>query len=198
MKLFKIVSAVLIWTLASIPASWGECPFFENASAAALISYLQLHPSTEQDPCIDQAFKSLNSMLPTSNLTDDQIRVLIRFLDHRRLPTAEEEKGFLVHFSPPADHYPAVGSLSKIGLRASDLLLSALSGSSTSPFRENAALAWSLIHRDDPRGGVRALANAASSQSDPGRAKNLKDAAVVVARNCPANMREGCNSELLR
>lgn len=196
MKLPNIMLSSLLGIGSCISACWGQCPYPDDANSAALIAYIQKHQAIEQDPCIDKSFKKLNKVLPTSDLTDEQILVLIRFLDHRRLPSAAEQQGFQVHFSPPADQYPAIGSIFLIGSRAGSLLLSALSGSGTPRFRENAALAWSLIHRDDPSDGVRALVQAASAQSDPEQANNLRDAAISVAHNCPASAKEKCDSEL--
>lgn len=196
MRFSRIAFCILLGASASTPICWGQCPFPKDVEAAVLISYLQEQRPTNQDPCIDDAFRRLNGMLPKPSLTDEQVRVLIRFLDYRRLPSASEQRGFQIHFSPTADQYPAVGSLFLIGSRANNLLVSALRNPGSKRFRENASLAWSLIHREDPSGGVRALVHAASSEGDPEAANNLLGAAIMAAKNCPADVKEKCNSEL--
>jgi hypothetical protein len=195
MKVSKVVLGILLGLAACMPACSGQCPFPENADAATLISYLDERQSREQNACIDKSFEKLNGRLPNSDLTDEQVKVLIRFLDHQRLPTASEREGFVTHLSP---EYPATTSLMLIGRRASNLLLSAMSSPNTPRFRKSAAFAWSLIHRDDPSSGVQALVQAASAQNNSEQANNLRDAAVSVAQNCPANVRQKCDSELPR
>jgi hypothetical protein len=195
MKVSKVVLDILLGLGTGMPVCSGRCPFPENADAATLISYLDEHQSRERNACIDKSFEKLNSLLPNTDLTDEQVQVLIRFLDHQRLPTASEREGFVIHLSP---EYPATTSLLLIGRRASNLLLSAMSTPNTPRFRKSAALAWSLIHRDDPSSGVQALVQAASAQNDSEQANNLRDAAVSVAHNCPASVRQKCDSELTR
>jgi len=199
MKSPKIVLSVLIAMGGCIPVYSSECPFPEDAGASVLIDYLKDHRPEEENACIDRSFEKLKSQLTKSKLSDEQVGVLIRFLDHKRLPSAAEQQGFAIHFSPTAEQYPAVGSIFLLGGRAINPLLSALRTPEVTPrFQENAALAWSLIYRDDPSAGVRALVQAATSQSDPARASNLRKAAISVDHNCPESVRRECDSELSR
>ena len=198
MTVSKVAFGLFAWLAICVPTYSEECPFPKDADATTLISYLQVHQSTESNSCIDESFAELNRLLSHSDLTYEQVLVLIRFLDHRRLPSASEQKGFETHFPTPAEQYPAITSIFLIGPRAIKPLLSALGMSQTVRFRECATLAWSLIYRDDPVGGVRALLQAASLQNDRERVNNLRIAAVSAAHNCPEDVRERCASELTR
>jgi len=149
----------------------------------------------ESDPCIDEAFEALNKLLPTAVLSDNQVTVLIRFLSHRRQPSPAEQKSFLIHQSQP---YPAVTSLFLLGTKAARPLIAVLAEPERPQFRENAVQAWTLIYRDHPKEGVRALAQAAASESDTQKANNLRDAAALVAHKCPIDMQQECETELSR
>jgi hypothetical protein len=194
----RLLASVVIFMGAALPVYSDECTYPKGEDVSALISFLGGHTSMKADSCVDQAFEKLNRDLRGTELSDAQISILIRLLDHRRLPTEAEQKGFDIHFSPRAEQYPAITSLFIVGPCAASLLLQALGSAETPLLRENAVFTWSLIYRDDPAKGVRALSQAASSQKDMEQMKNLKSAAIAAARSCPGSFKSKCDSELPR
>jgi len=176
MRAIRITIVSCIVSLMSIcsAAIAQDCTALEKIDLDKLTSYLgDTLPNDANAECITFAIKTIGR-----SRYEPAVKVLAKFLNFRRPPSALEKHYVLEHPPSVADMYPAAAALEEIGgvsPNAAAAVLEVIESSMSSvTARENAVCVWMELHKYKPSKGIRLLRQAALGASDPTVKENLQ------------------------
>ena len=118
--------------------------------------------------------------------------VLAQHLDYAD-PVSAARRGFL------PEVYPALDAFASLREPACPPLVGAIASAETSNLaRQNATIAFSVIHAGNPPHGIAVLVRAAHEEQDPVASNRLMDAARWSAHRCPESVRNDCEVATLK
>jgi hypothetical protein len=165
----------------------------QSSSPEDLTSFLRASidapPEKRDAACIEFALRNLEY-----RSSEENARLLVRYLDFERRLSEGEREGFLIHGpSTEAHMHPAIGTLSTFGRTALPPLLSVIADPPSELVARNAIHALMSVFRDKPSEGIELLKSQVSI-SPPATAANFKAATRTALEWCSKRYRQQCES----
>ena len=161
-----------------------SCGALINRDSNFVVSFLEEQSATRRSPCIASVISRLRGVHDTR-----AVHLLVGYLDYMDPATAPQSGGG----ADVRPDYPAVTALFQIGKPATRELLSAIEAGKTAKIRENAAIAYMLIYRDDLASGIRLLKKEELTSGTPAHRRRVSDALQMLIDDC--NGRSGKEAE---
>jgi hypothetical protein len=188
-------SVWLILLIASLGKSAeSQCVLLSPSSLPQeLTSFLRasidVSPEKRDAVCVEFALRHLEYQS-----SEENAKLLIRYLDFTRPVSQAEHEGFMIHGPmTEANMHPAIGTLATFGKTAVQPLLSVIGDPPSELIAHNAIHALMGVFRDKPTEGIDLLKHQASV-FPPSKAANFKDAAQQALQWCGKRYRQQCES----
>lgn len=187
----------LIFTVALATSLDGECVLKQSSPPQDMISFLEasidVPPEKRDAACIEFAIRHLEY-----RSSEDNAKLLIRYLDFTRPLSPAEKEGFTIHGPmTEANMHPAIGVLATFGKTAVPPLLSVIADPPSEPVARNAIHALMGVFRRRPTEAI-GLLRSQASVSPPSQAANLRDAAQTALQWCRKQYGQQCESAAAR
>jgi|ERR1700722_10178231 hypothetical protein len=171
-----------------------QCVLFTPSSlpqdlASFLRASLDVPPQRRDSACIEFALRRLEYQS-----SEENAKLLVRYLDFARPHSEAERAGFAIHgLMTETNMHPAIGTLSTFGKTAVPALLSVIADPPSELVARYAIRALMGVFRDRPFEGIELLKSEASV-SPPSKAAKFKAAAQTALQWCGHQYRQQCES----
>jgi len=171
-----------------------QCVLLNRSSSPKdLTSFLrasiEVPPERRDSACIEFALRHLEYQS-----SEENAKLLVRYLDFSRPLSEAERAGFAIHgLMTETNMHPAIGTLSTFGKTAVPPLLSVIADPPSELVARYAIRALMGVFRDRPFEGIELLRSQASV-SPPSKAAKFRDAVQTALQWCGKQHRQQCES----